>query len=1185
MNFYNEDEKKDGASASPGASSFKKKSAFGKTPFFSRTSGGVMERLKNLSRKDMAFVGIGLAILVMAPLAEYMMSKPSADNLLTPGFGSREGSPASGLYEPGINALSQGSPDGSGEVITPLSSRDPASLILGSQPAAPVLPPPAPPSGNFRDAMKDVGRSAFSEAAKSAGAPTPIPRMQSALRSFGSFFSGGEGTRTAGTLGGGKIIDDAKSASSKAAKRSMLGPVAMPGYKGVASNTPNSSSKGAYEKLRSAADKSAGNFTGGSAIGSLDKAAADALDIGKGAGGMGYGGDSDKTTRPSGSTTKYDHHRSGETLEEMAAKQRMQKALDWEFFKKYEIPKQIITAMVGAVSGVFAEVVKGSMENIFGMGPPPPSFCWQPAVCPTGNCDEMIKKYNVIAAADLCFNPGAQKFAWESAGKDKGSGAQVNCICGKASKPMGKEYVPGGVNPPPGTNPGGGANPPGVPPGTGSPQQISQGAEKVFENYDTALTNVLNTVVTLEKALAEKKTDAELKPQFDALGGAFDELGAAADGPAKNALGNLSIKARDVLNAYAGQVTARQEEFNKAETGYKNYDAATKKIEADINAGQLKTNAADGVEVEKTANTETVTQIINEHAPYIAPNIGTAGKLLAVHADRLRAYTQQLGVVDASVGTVIAAHSAVAPEAKKLINGDGGTYAGKLSQVTGRPVVGAQAPVSDSNSGAVRGSAEGTGDEPAPLKRAASQLRALDWEKLWAQKREFDSTKAVKAEVAAWSAFDDGIRKGSMVAIANPDNFVAAAVRSGEIQAGVAGAVSDFPNITSFIGTAEAHMKQSKAALANLVKPCYFAEGGCSGTGPGTPATPGEPGTVSPALESARNGALQAQEAASASMERLKTAAKTDVNSLSAMTNNQRAQDAVSSYNEQMRSIDGEMSALRDKISAAKDEGLLKVYLAQIEALKKETAAATAALAKVYVDLTHKPSNAGNGLNIYNAANSNLTNTVINPKPEPKPNPSPNPSPSPNPAPNPKPEPKPEPKPGQTVAAKAGQIRQESRSVKADAARLFGRFPLNPTNNADLARVYSEAADAHYKAQEELKAVEAQAAAKKPDLGRMALSLEAIKSSRDLIRENLAAAKKLEVLAKTPPAKKIFVIEGRRISFERTLLNPRDATYSTGITLPHYTVICGRDENGYYYVESAAKNGKSISGLNGQKCH
>ena len=376
MNFYNEDEDKKGAPVIPGtASPFKKTSAFGKTPMFSRATGGIIDRLKNLSRKDMAFVGIGLSVLVMAPVAEYMMSQPAQDNLLKETFNPRSG--PGGVMDPGINGLSTGSPDGSGEVITPLSSRDPMSLILGAQPAAAVMPPPsAPPTTSYRDAMKESGRAAFTEASKSAGAPTVIPKMQAAMSRL---FADGGGSRTSGTLGGGKIIDDARSASSKAKSRSMVGPVAMAGYKGVASNTPNSSSKGAFEKLRAQADKSAGNFSGGSAMNSLDKAAADAVNI-SGAGGLGAGGDSEKIKGGSGSTTKYDHNRSGESLAEAAAKARQAKALEWEFFKKYEFKKQLLTAVFGAIStevGKFVGGAVGGALNPPGKSPDP-LYCWGP---------------------------------------------------------------------------------------------------------------------------------------------------------------------------------------------------------------------------------------------------------------------------------------------------------------------------------------------------------------------------------------------------------------------------------------------------------------------------------------------------------------------------------------------------------------------------------------------------------------------------------------------------------------------------------------------------------------------------------------------------------------------------------------------------------------------------------------
>ncbi|OGS12270.1 MAG: hypothetical protein A2234_02090 [Elusimicrobia bacterium RIFOXYA2_FULL_58_8] len=373
MNLYNnEDESKGGAPlAARGGVPFKKSSLFGKTPMLSRAAGGIMDRLKNLSRKDMAFVGLGLSVLVMAPVAEYVMSKPSADNLLAPGFGSRDGSAMAGLYEPGINALSQGSADGSGEIITPLSSRDPASLILGSQPAQPPVMSAPPPDMSMRDAMKDSGRAAFSAAAQSSGAPTPIPKMQAALRGVSSFFGGGEGSRTAGVLNGKAIIDDAKSASSKAVKRSMVGPVAMPGYKGVASNTPNSASKSALEKLRLQADKAASNFGGESAIGSLDKAAADSVNVGKGDGGFGAGGDGEKGKSASNSNNKNSHSSSGESLAQMAAKQRQAKALEWEFYKKYEIPKQILSAAITGATGSLTKFTEKLMNKLTGQGSGP----------------------------------------------------------------------------------------------------------------------------------------------------------------------------------------------------------------------------------------------------------------------------------------------------------------------------------------------------------------------------------------------------------------------------------------------------------------------------------------------------------------------------------------------------------------------------------------------------------------------------------------------------------------------------------------------------------------------------------------------------------------------------------------------------------------------------------------------
>ncbi len=106
-----------------------KKKGFAFTKIKGNTS--FVERLKSISTKDIGWLVIGVMILIMAPIAEYFISKPKTNTALTSGFGERKMVDSGGIYEPGINALSAGSPDGMEEVIAPLTARDPASLILG----------------------------------------------------------------------------------------------------------------------------------------------------------------------------------------------------------------------------------------------------------------------------------------------------------------------------------------------------------------------------------------------------------------------------------------------------------------------------------------------------------------------------------------------------------------------------------------------------------------------------------------------------------------------------------------------------------------------------------------------------------------------------------------------------------------------------------------------------------------------------------------------------------------------------------------------------------------------------------------------------------------------------------------------------------------------------------------------
>lgn len=574
MNFYNEDEKKAGIPVIPGAASpFRKTSAFGKAPMFSRAAGSFVDRLKNLSRRDMAFVAIGLSVLVMAPVAEYMISQPSQDNVLKGNdFAQRHGD--AGPFEPGINGLSQGSADGSGEVITPLSSRDPASLILGSQPAQPVLPPAvtAPPTSNWRDAVTDSGRAAFTAATKSAGAPTVIPRMAAGLRGFTSF--GGDGSsRTQGSLSGGKIIDDAKSASSKAAKRSMIGPVAMAGYKGVATGNPNSASKGAFEKLRGAADKSASNFSGGSAMGSLDKAAADAVQLGAGAGGAGGLGEGDKTKGSNNYDNKYKHERSGESLAEQAAKERQKKALEWEFFKKYEIKKTIVNAVVNAFATTLGKFLTNQMEDALGMGgsAPPEYVCLTKQNPAIAECFPAGGGHNVIATG-VPTRDSKTVEGW--------MGGNSPCPCKGMRKSDYDKLIGGAAGGTPGANPGGtpatgpGAN------GVNNPQLV----HAQTEDFDFELRELMKKV---KEAVGKKDDQAKLWEYNKSISAGVVTLMSGRD-PKKNLPGVLSAidaKANDVDTAAGTYATNLAEAKIKLSAAVEKTNAFVTEVEAILAGG------------------------------------------------------------------------------------------------------------------------------------------------------------------------------------------------------------------------------------------------------------------------------------------------------------------------------------------------------------------------------------------------------------------------------------------------------------------------------------------------------------------------------------------------------------------------------------------------------------------------
>lgn len=850
MNFYNEqeNEKKEGAPVLPrSASPFKKTSAFGKTPLFSRTAGSLMDRIKNLSRRDMALVGLGLSVLVMVPVAEYMMSQPPQENLLDGGWGGKE-KLGDMPYEPGVNGLSQGSADGSGEVITPLSSRDPVSLILGSQPAQPAVTAPVytPPATSMRDAMRDAGREAFSAASKSAGAPTVIPKMAGGLRNM-SFFGGGESSRTSGSLGGGKIIDEARSASSKAAKRSMVGPVAIAGYKGVAS-TPNSASKGAFEKLRAAADKSAGNFSGGSAIRSLDKAAADALEIGKGGGGMGAGGDSDKTGKTSGNSVKgYEHNRSGESLAEAAAKLRQQKALEWEFYKKYEIPKQIINAILGAVTNVMGEFIKDKLMSAFGMYPPNIK-CWNPAVCPSGgNCGDLAVTYlganwwnNGKKLTDLCSVGGNPVAIKQVVGKESASSTSEVCLCGKGEKPAigGSSAAAASATADPAANPGGNVN--------ATPQHHAQAVIATMKSYDEQLRSIVGQVNEAEKVdVKDMKEDL-----VTGIVGALQNLSPLADNKIQ-AISNLKDSVNSANTQFNTDLEAAKSKVEGFRPDYEKFNKVWEKLNSECPPVEAGKTPQCTIKPKVEAGKESVlTQAAITSIRSDLKRWNNEGRPLFSGADGMHkamqywkgAYGTELGNLRDSVIQIgkdknefFNSVAQANPKDKPVIDRLKG-ITGRFEKVQAAPAEGTAAKTGET------APQTGVKVDPSttPLYKIAVSQRAADWEVLWKSPYDIDSTKVSGPEASAFAEWENKVSKAAAEDAAVPPlvaakNFVDCHMRATELSRSILVNNVSVKKISADVDDAKRVMEEVKKSLATYIDGATYDLGNTAAVKPDNP--------------------------------------------------------------------------------------------------------------------------------------------------------------------------------------------------------------------------------------------------------------------------------------------------------------------------------------------------------------
>ncbi|NLO92183.1 MAG: hypothetical protein GX410_09380 [Elusimicrobia bacterium] len=307
-------EKKNGAAAfksgSSGDSRTKKASAslLARIPKIKATpqsSLGLLGKFKSLAKMDMGMMASAGALVVSLPLAEHFMTKPADQSLMKPGFSTRE-SGGVDLFEPGTGGYAPGAPGM--EEVTPLSARDPASLIDNGEVPAKKPSVVASAAQKVKDAFRETVRAPFKRAAEKAKASMPTtvpPKVQFALKGFDT---GGGGSKAGAGLAGRDIAAAADAASRGGATSSMAGVYASGDIRGYGGS--GRSVGGRAERLKTIGDSAFARLTSGSATTALSQAKLGVMRVkgaasGSGSTGMMYYQDS-KSAPASNSKKSYE---------------------------------------------------------------------------------------------------------------------------------------------------------------------------------------------------------------------------------------------------------------------------------------------------------------------------------------------------------------------------------------------------------------------------------------------------------------------------------------------------------------------------------------------------------------------------------------------------------------------------------------------------------------------------------------------------------------------------------------------------------------------------------------------------------------------------------------------------------------------------------------------------------------
>ena len=332
--------------------------------------GTLSSRLKGLKARDVAFIAAGLAVLILAPLAEFMISSSGEETgTLRPGFDDKGGSFLSGgtlPYEEGVGGIAQGGlPGQDTDVITPLNVRDPASLIMTPDQKAPAAQiqaeKPALPTtkeSGWRDAVlsaKDAAKRGVSQAVKKAHLPKPNVNLANKLNWATPHGSGGTTASLAAPSSAG-LFSKPKGASSSPRVQ------AAPGYRG--------------SDRRSMSTGGAGSNTlfDGRRTGAAGGASAEAQPGGLSGGGTGVNEGSPGSDSPSkagGNNAqeggKNVSPKEKEDLAFLARKMNMEKAIDLKWAKKrydeLERKKMIEQTLLQTAQQAFLKILDKLLEG------------------------------------------------------------------------------------------------------------------------------------------------------------------------------------------------------------------------------------------------------------------------------------------------------------------------------------------------------------------------------------------------------------------------------------------------------------------------------------------------------------------------------------------------------------------------------------------------------------------------------------------------------------------------------------------------------------------------------------------------------------------------------------------------------------------------------------------------------